>query len=287
MQSLPRGRGIPRDVVRTMAAPEAVPQTCRGKESGVFRSRNRSEPEIKSRGEDALGCRIGETTSACLHPGALRLRQLLARGHSHYRHPSVRGGRQPGVAPHTTELIQPLLGSFDGEIVGQGAPPALGSSGIGLLRHSCAVSGPRWANRHRGAVAFGDAGEAGRDPTKSEWQTVAFRSNRQVRVRPPSLRLTRSTRCAGSWPVPGPRTSARNGRVIRRAGAPPHPVPRRLVGSAGPPSPIVFPRRTWSTWRGGVTRRRSGSICRRTGAMGGVLPDGAIRGMFLRSAASV
>ncbi|MCZ4588830.1 hypothetical protein O4328_35160 [Rhodococcus opacus] len=37
-----------------MAAPEAVPQTCRGKESGVFRSRNRSEPEIKSRGEDAL-----------------------------------------------------------------------------------------------------------------------------------------------------------------------------------------------------------------------------------------
>jgi hypothetical protein len=86
--------------------------------------------------------------------------QGLAGGDGDHAGPPVGGGADAGVAAQRAEPVEPGLSVLDRHLVGQGAPPALSGGVVGLLHHTLAVPGPRWADRHRHAVVLRDAGEA-------------------------------------------------------------------------------------------------------------------------------
>ena len=111
---------------------------------------------------------------------------------------AISGGPHPGVAADAGEAVHTGLGLLDGEIVGQGAPPALGGGVVDLLHHALAVAAPRRTDRDRDAVVFGHPGERRGYPALPGSQTVAIRSNRHTRLTPPRPRQIWSiaaTRC--------------------------------------------------------------------------------------------
>src|SRR3954465_10336840 len=76
------------------------------------------------------------------------------------RGPAVAGrGPEPCVAAEPGEVVDRGLGLLDGELVGQGPPPALGSGVVDLLHYAFAVPGPGRADAHTDAVVLRDAGE--------------------------------------------------------------------------------------------------------------------------------
>ncbi|NIL92804.1 hypothetical protein RhoFasSB10_05168 [Rhodococcus fascians] len=80
-----------------------------------------------------------------------------------HRRPPVLRRPQPGVTAQAAEPVEACLGLFDGQIVGDCAPPPLRCSVIGLLHRAFAVASAGWADGDGDTVIFGDAGEAGRD----------------------------------------------------------------------------------------------------------------------------
>ncbi len=79
---------------------------------------------------------------------------------------AIGGGPDAGVATNAGEAVNTDLSRFDGEFVGQGAPPTLRGSVIDLLHHTLAVAPPRRADRHRDPVVLGHPGERGGDPPR-------------------------------------------------------------------------------------------------------------------------
>ena len=113
------------------------------------------------------------------------------------------------VSPRRARTGPVGLGLLDGELVGQGAPPALRGGVVGLLHHTLAVPAPGRADRDLHPVVLRDRGERGGDPARCPGgTTVAIRSNRQTRVSPPRPRR------------PGPGASTRCGWSIDSASTP-------------------------------------------------------------------
>ena len=71
-----------------------------------------------------------------------------------------------GVAPDGGEPVAVGLGLLDGQLVGQGAPPALRGGVVDLLHHAFAVAGAGRADRHGHAVVLRHPGERGGDPSR-------------------------------------------------------------------------------------------------------------------------
>src|SRR5690606_26057875 len=71
----------------------------------------------------------------------------------------------PRIATQFAEPVQGGLGLFNGDVVAQGAPPALRRGVVGLLHHALAVPAPRWTDRDLDAVVLGHCGERRRHAT--------------------------------------------------------------------------------------------------------------------------
>ena len=59
----------------------------------------------------------------------------------------VRGGPHPGVTADRGEPVKITLGLFDGQLIGQGPPPALRGAVVDLFHHPFAVAGPGGRSR--------------------------------------------------------------------------------------------------------------------------------------------
>src|SRR5690606_33492229 len=68
-------------------------------------------------------------------------------------------GTHPGVTTSGAPGIEAGLGRLDGDVVGQGPPPALRGGVNGLLDHALAVAASWWTDRDLHAVVLGDRGE--------------------------------------------------------------------------------------------------------------------------------
>jgi len=68
----------------------------------------------------------------------------------------------PGVADSGAEPVQGGLGLGRGQLIGQGAPPALRGTVVGLLDHPFAVAPPRGANRDGYSIVRGHRAKRGR-----------------------------------------------------------------------------------------------------------------------------
>jgi hypothetical protein len=210
------------------------------------------------------GALLGHDHRIRLHRNGL---QRLGVGEDGNGAAALTGGPHPGITTCAAKAVEVGLGLLGCDIVGQGAPPALRGSVIGLLHHTLAVAAPRRAHRHRDRIVFGHPGEGGGDPPRARI------THRRHPVEPPRLghpaqgpadpvQALHQVRLIGHWLqrcAPLARMGQRPDQQMRRAAPPPR---RRWIRQIQP-VPLGFVSRRMLDDRVGPVRRRPAFLAHR------------------------